>query len=222
MRCKLSVGLLAMATLMGTALAQSNIDPAHKFAWGENIGWTNWYDAGAPPGDQGVVVGRTFLSGFIWAENAGWINVGDGSPVNGVSYANLNGDDFGVNIQPATDALYGYAWGENIGWVNFTGGSLAAPPNPARIDGTRLRGYVWGENVGWINLDGDADFVGLLPCDPCDANCDGSINGGDIGWFIDLLNGVGTPCSRCAGDTNADGSINGSDISNFIDCLNAP
>jgi hypothetical protein len=40
------------AATVGTALAQSNIDPANKFAWGENIGWTNWRDAGGAA--QGV------------------------------------------------------------------------------------------------------------------------------------------------------------------------
>ena len=59
------------------ASAQSTIDPMHKFGWGENIGWTNWRDANG--GDDGVVVGSTFLSGFIWGENVGWIHLNSSS-----------------------------------------------------------------------------------------------------------------------------------------------
>src|SRR5438876_384992 len=80
--------MIVSAGSAGAALAQSNIDPTHKFAWSENTGWTNWHDAGNPVGAQGVQVGGSFLSGFIWSENAGWINVGDGTPTNSVSYAN--------------------------------------------------------------------------------------------------------------------------------------
>ncbi|HEY3242418.1 MAG TPA: hypothetical protein VGM03_03620 [Phycisphaerae bacterium] len=150
------------AATAGTALAQSNIDPPHKFAWGENIGWTNWRDANGAA--QGVNVSATFLSGFIWGENIGFINVGDGAPGNGVSYANVNGTDFGVNVSSGSGDLSGLAWGENIGWVNFSGGALASPPNPARFDAAagRLRGYAWGENVGWINLDDALHFVGVV------------------------------------------------------------
>jgi hypothetical protein len=114
---------------------------------------------------QGVNVGANFLSGFIWAENVGWINVGDGTPGNGVSYANASGTDFGVNVSSGSGNLTGFAWGEDIGWINFDGGALASPPNPARFDGAagRLRGYAWGENVGWINLDDATHFVGVIP-----------------------------------------------------------
>ena len=81
---------------VGQALGQSNIDPTNKFGWGESIGWTNWRDADGT--NAGVVVGGTFMSGFIWCENVGFINVGDGTPANGISYANVDGSDSGVNI----------------------------------------------------------------------------------------------------------------------------
>ena len=38
--------------LVAPAFGQSNIDPAHQFAWSENTGWTNWHDAGAPAGTE--------------------------------------------------------------------------------------------------------------------------------------------------------------------------
>ena len=86
----MTIRVLILCTVISastaTLAAQSNIDPNNKFAWCENIGWTNWRDANG--GADGVVVGATFLSGFIWGKNVGWINVGSGAPANGVHYAN--------------------------------------------------------------------------------------------------------------------------------------
>lgn len=186
------IGLILLL-LSAPVAAQSNIDPDHKFAWGENIGWTNWRDADSS--DAGVVVGETFLSGFIWAENVGWINVGDGSPVGGVHYANTDGSDFGVNIDEVTRDLFGLAWGENIGWINFEGGAMANPPQPARFDEAecRFRGYAWGENVGWINLDDATHFVSVTPAAVYgDVNNDGDVNLDDILCLLDGFAGVFT------------------------------
>ena len=169
--------LAAAAALAPTALAQTNITAAHKFAWQENCGWTNWRDAGSPVGTQGARIGATFLSGFVWGENIGWINLGDGTPAGGggVGYANTDGADMGVNRDAGTGNLSGFAWGENVGRINFSGGALATPANPARFDaaapgGGRLRGYAWGENIGWINLDDAIHYVGVL----CPADFDGN------------------------------------------------
>ena len=90
----------------------------------------------------------------------GFINVGDGTPTTPPYYANADGTDFGVNIDPDGD-LHGYAWSENGGWINFDGGALATPAQPARIvcaslpgmPLARFTGYVWAENFGWMNLD---------------------------------------------------------------------
>src|SRR6266446_8078304 len=86
--------------LVSSALvAQSNIDNTvpDKYAWCENVGWTNWYDANN--GTQGVNIGNKVLAGYIWGENIGWLNVGSGSPVgpNG-QYTNTTGADFGINV----------------------------------------------------------------------------------------------------------------------------
>src|SRR5690606_25409874 len=136
-------------------------DPAHKFSWGENIGFMNWADANG--GAQAVQVHPRFLSGFIWGENVGWINTGDGTPADGIAYANVNGTDFGVNVAEDGE-LSGLAWGGTCGWINCSGGATATPPRPERIDfaTNRLRGYAWGENVGWINLDDSIHYVGLI------------------------------------------------------------
>jgi len=138
--------------------AQSNVDPVNKWAWGENIGWCNWRDA--HESRRGVVVGETFLSGYIWGENVGWINAGDGSPKNGVRYANANGSDFGVNVDSNRD-LYGFAWGENIGWVNFDARQRDAQRGRVEQQQRRLLGFAWGENVSSINLDDTRNFVAL-------------------------------------------------------------
>ena len=56
------------------------------------------------------------------------------------------------------------------------------------------------------------------PCDPCDANCDGSADLTDVEPFIQLLLG-GDPCAECTGDTNNDGSVDLTDVEGFIACL---
>lgn len=223
------------AALVGTAFAQSNIDSTvpDKYGWGENIGWTNWRDANGAT--QGVSVGGFAMSGYIWGENVGWINVGDGTPATPPYYANANGMDFGVNIDPDGD-LHGYAWGENIGWINFDGGALATPPQPARIACAsppgqplaRLTGYVWGENVGWINLSelGGGKFVAVDTATTpltCDMNHDGTDNGRDIQLFVDFLLAAAAPNWRdvCSGDMEpaADRMIDPDDVAGFVACL---
>jgi hypothetical protein len=215
MLSRLSRLLFIAIAVAGSARAQTNVDPAHKFAWGENTGWTNWHDAGDPDGAQGVHVANTFLSGFVWAENVGWINLGDGTPANGIEYANVNGTDFGVNRDPDNDELYGLGWGENVGWLNFAGGALATPPNPARVDFSNctLAGFVWGENIGWINLDDATAYVGLQAglCGSLvgDLNCDSTVDFGDINPFVLYLSNFAAWQTTYAGCNPANGDING-------------
>ena len=65
---RLTIGVL----LARSVLAQSNIDPAHRFTWAENVGWLNW----RPDSGYGVRVHDTYLSGHVWGENVGWLNFG--------------------------------------------------------------------------------------------------------------------------------------------------
>ena len=207
------------------ALARSDIDPAHKNAWSENIGWTNWHDAGSPPGVQGVQVNATFLSGMIWAENVGWINLGDGSPGDGIEYANMDGTDFGVNRDQATGELFGLAWGENIGWINFAGGALATPSNPARIENTggvcRLAGFFWGENIGWINLNDATHFVAVFggcesPCDlAADLDHDDDVDLQDLALLLAHF-GTSSGATFEDGDTDGDGDVDLQDLANLL------
>lgn len=166
--------LLIMAMLIPVVVvsaeanaAPSNIDPTDKFSWSENVGWMNWRDANG--GADGVLVDTDFLSGYVWMENVGWINLGDGTPTDGMFYANLDGTDFGVNIDPGTNDLFGLAWGENVGWINFD--TPGVSPDQARYDvaAHRFRGYAWGENIGWINLDDPVHFLGTITNAPASA-----------------------------------------------------
>ena len=187
--------------------ADAPIDDQHKFAWGENIGWTNWRDADS--GNAGVVIGPTFLGGFIWGENVGWINTGDGSPADGVHYANLDGTDYGVNRDPATDFLFGLAWGENVGWVNFDTSSLGG--DRARFDLClgRFLGYAWGENVGWINLDDSTHYVATILESDCNTN--------GVEDACDISDGASQDCNtnglpdECEQDLDGDGLIDDCD-----------
>lgn len=158
-----------------------NIDSNHAFSWSENTGWLNWSEA--PGVDSGAIVSATHLSGFIWSENTGWVNLGDGSPTDGTHYSNVNGTDFGVNIDQTTGDLFGFAWGENIGWLNFdTREALTGFQQQARLDRDlrRFQGFAWGESVGWINLDDSTHFVAL--------RCLADWNGDSVFNTNDLIN----------------------------------
>jgi len=155
-----------------------------------------------------------FLAGHVWCENLGFLSLGDGTPANGIAYANTTGADVGVNILPGGN-LSGLAWGENVGWVNFgTDGTLGAFDQQARFDAGagRFRGYAWGENTGWINLDNAAHYVGVTgaAC-PADFNNDGGIDGADVEAFFAAWE-AGDPNS----DVNSDGGIDGADVESFF------
>jgi len=134
----------------------TTIDTADRFAWGENIGWTNWrWDTGTP--GAGATIGQFVCSGYVFGENVGWINLGDGTPADGIHYSNTEAADFGVNHDGA-GSLSGMAWGENIGWITFDQG-ISDPPRVDLSTG-RLAGYAWAENCGWIDLGSNgAHFV---------------------------------------------------------------
>lgn len=200
-----------------SALAQSDISPVHKWSWGENVGWMNWRDAGSPPASSGVLLPADYLSGFVWAENIGWINMGDGTPANGVAYANATGADFGVNIDPANGNLFGFAWGENVGWINFdTRTALTPSGKQARYDSVakRFRGYAWGENIGWINLDDASHFVAL----GCIADFvpDGVLNFFDVQAFLNAFS-----AHHPSADLAPDGVFNFFDVQAFLNYFSA-
>lgn len=158
------------------------------YSWGENVGFLNFN--GIPVGLNTVQLlptrfNPTILSGFVWAENVGWVNLGNGMPSDGDQYQNIDGADFGVNIDPASGDLFGFAWGENVGWINFdTRDSLASISQQAQLNtnSMRLNGYAWGENIGWVNLDDEKVHV-RFKC-AVDFNGDNTMDFFDISMFL--------------------------------------
>ena len=144
------IGLL-LVLLIGSPLvhADSTINSTNSYAWGANIGWTNW----RPSLTDGVMIGEFICSGYIYGANVGWIHVGDGTPDNNIQYSNTSATDYGVNYgidpaQPGFATLRGFAYGANIGWINFE-----AQGNPrVRFSDGALEGYAYSANCGWINL----------------------------------------------------------------------
>jgi len=215
MKIAAAVCLLALTS---TLHAQSNISSIHKWAWGENIGWLNFRDAGS--GAQGVVVADTYLGGYVWCENIGWLFLGDSSPANGIAYANVNGTDFGVNHNNVNGQLSGYAWSENCGWVNFSGGALATPANPARITTVEPRqfmGFAWGENIGWISFDDATHYVQVINCCPGNAlnESPGIVDFADVTAVL-FYWGSSYPGNTGPGDANCDGLVNFTDVTSVL------
>ncbi len=144
--------------LVAIGRGDTTINSTNHYAWGANIGFTDW----RPSTTDGVNIGPKFCAGFIYAANVGWIKMGDGTPANGTSYSNSSAADFGVNCTAGAAGeknLRGFAYGANIGWVNFE-----ATGNPRVILATgHLRGFVWSANCGWINLDDANVFVATAP-----------------------------------------------------------
>ena len=148
----------AAATLLGVSMAaragNTGTDPAHKYAWGENVGWAN-----AAPTNHEVTVHYCegtggWLSGHAWGENVGWIVMGSAG---GGPYANTTSNNWGVNVAVNGD-LSGYAWGENIGWITFeqTHGQPAIAPANGEFSG-----HAWGENIGWVKFKGSSPDYGV-------------------------------------------------------------
>ncbi len=194
----IALALLACAP----ALAQSNINPDQKFAWQENVGWTNWRDANA--GAQGARVLEDHLAGFVWCENVGFINLGNGGgpyPEPGAQ----TGADFGVNVNPVSGALTGYAWGENVGWINFdTRDAIGGDAATYDASAQRFRGYAWGENIGWLNLDDATHFVATV-CTG-DLNADNVIDSADLAILLAAWGGTGPA------DLNSSGTVDSADL----------
>ncbi|MGZ4963557.1 MAG: hypothetical protein ACXWIU_00485 [Limisphaerales bacterium] len=169
---------LSLLLSLGTTWATSTINTTNQYAWGANIGWTNWRPDFDSTNTEGVIVGEFICSGYIYAANVGWINMGNGSPFDHIQYKNNSATDFGVNVimydpeyqtayqtahnlpadtpQTGFALLRGYAYGANIGWVAF---ETQGNPRVSLFTGN-LSGYAYSANCGWINLNGlDAGAV---------------------------------------------------------------
>jgi len=105
--------LITFVFLVFSFVYSAGMDPAYKYAWGENIGWVNFN-----PTNGNVDVSDTKITGYAWSENYGWINL---SPTNGGVFNDGNGN------------LSGYAWGENLGWIDFS--NVKINPNTGEFSG---------------------------------------------------------------------------------------
>jgi len=134
---------LLLGGLSFAGLAATTVNSVNRYAYGANLGWTDWH------GDtvNGAVIGDYVCSGYIYAANVGWIHLGNGVPANGIQYQNNSASDYGVN-HDGLGNLRGQAYGANIGWVNFESSGV---PKVSLVTG-RLGGFIYSANCGWISL----------------------------------------------------------------------
>ena len=207
--------LILLGMVIANASVATTISPTNKFAWGANMGWTNWSDAGA----NGAVIGEFVCSGFIWGANVGWISLGDGTPQNGIQYSNSSGTDFGVNLTAhfvsggvPRAQLRGFAYGANIGWINFE-----STGNPeVSLSTGRLSGFAWSANCGWINLGDSTVFVQTNTIQPgADTDSDGIADGYE---FL-FTNPDALTVLTATGDRDGDGASDSAEYSANTDPL---
>lgn len=184
-------GALGLAPL--TALAQTTISTTDRYAYGANVGWVD----ARPSAPDGARVAENVCSGYLYSANVGWIHLGDGTPGNGIAYANASGSDYGVNVS-AAGALRGYAYGANIGWINFEN---TGDPHVDLTTG-RLSGYAYGANVGWINLGEFSLSVATGSIAPA-ADTDGD----GIPDFWELANFGSLGTANASTDKDGDGAL---------------
>ena len=136
-----------------THAQQSTLGEGDSYAWSGNLGWIEG-TPNRPSAGDGFRFGEFSCSGYLWSANTGWIHCGDGTPADGIQYANNSNTDYGVN-HVGTGELSGLAWSANTGWINFGWWTLD-PTNPNRprvnLQTGSFSGYAWGANTGWINL----------------------------------------------------------------------
>ena len=99
----LFTGLMLSTASLAWA-SSGTIDPAHSYAWGENLGWIQF-----APDHGGITITDSALSGYAWSSVGGWINF---SPTNGGVTNDGNG------------TLGGYAWSDQDGWISMSGARI--------------------------------------------------------------------------------------------------
>jgi hypothetical protein len=145
--------VLALALALPAVAQQSTLGEGDSYAWAGNLGWIEMTPHRPAPG-EGFRFGEFSCSGYLWSPAIGWIFCGDGTPADGVSYANDDAGDFGVN-HFGTGDLSGLAWSASVGWINFGWATLEPNhPNRPRVDlySGEFSGYAWSANCGWITL----------------------------------------------------------------------
>jgi len=95
--------------------------------------------------------------GYAWSENIGWISFSCRNTM-----AEGTGNDYGVDVDPATGLFSGYAWSENIGWISFESADLSGCPSGTCEANLNL---ITSEVSGWakalVAADGWDGWIGL-------------------------------------------------------------
>lgn len=190
-----------MLLLATQAPGDSTISPGERFAFSANTGWIS-FRHDQPSSPAGVSFGDFFLSGHAHSANLGWIDFGDGSPANGIRYANGGSGDCGVN-HDGRGNLSGFAYGANIGWINF-GWAAADHPDRPRVNllTGSFAGFAYGANIGWINL--GSGFLTTTSMAIADSDGDGMADSWERQFFGDLA--TATPVTDSDHDGTSDKS----------------
>ncbi len=132
------------------------------------------------------------------------------------------------------DAAVDWTAASDAGWTDLSlaagtliGGQTATVSVVVNASANSLAPGIYPGTLSLTNItNGNGDTTRGLEltvtgsaCEPCDTNCDGSVNGQDIGNFIAALGGNPNGCSPCNSDADGNGSVNGQDIDEFIACL---
>lgn len=142
-----------------------------------------------------------------------------------------------VRLDEAGDVLWFGDWNDpdtNVDSGLFLNQTLLVQEGVSQVEGVIIDTIQSGEDAFSISDNGRyVIFEAVLAdgrsgaflldlgaaCDPCDTNCDGSVNGQDISGFVDALNGNPSGCSPCNSDADGNGTVNGQDIDDFVACL---
>lgn len=142
--------------------------------------------------------------------NAGLVALWTASGIDDLDYSLSTSAGFSAPGGSFTDAAGGAGNAHTISMDTSSPGvkngiltiASNAPDEPARV----------------VTLVGE---VVSITCEPCDTNCDGTLNPFDVQPFLDLLLlPEPSPCSPCAGDADANGTVNPFDVTDFLACLN--
>ena len=136
-----------------TALAQSAGSGLSGFAWSENIGWIQMFNAAI--GSDGQT-----LTGYAWSENIGWVSFNQsdlsGCP-SGTCSARMTGGALAGWARACAGTVNGDCTGSARsdgwdGWISLSGSGYG-PALPSGQTVGFLSGYAWGSDiVGWIDF----------------------------------------------------------------------
>ncbi len=185
-------GIFSSITAVRASSSVAQIDPAHNYAWGENVGWVDF-------SYTNVDYASTTLSGYAYGENIGFIslNCKNTSSCASNNYVVANNNYQGV--------LSGYAWGENVGWIDFSHVSFSTSTGV-------FSGFAYGENIGNILFGSGSDnnkvvvnWVPPLATSTPITSCGTIVYSGTYTLGSDIVDSSGTCFTVLANDVIIDG-----------------